>query len=71
MSDLRPAFEVITQDTHFKIWANGKVEGFGHGGRQTVVINRIPVLIEEARSEGYADGREPSPHERQLLDTRD
>lgn len=38
----RPAFEVRGPDNHYKIWADGRIEGFG---KSTMIINRIPVLM--------------------------
>ena len=39
-----PIFELITNDSHFKVYENGVCEGFPEGG---TVINRIPVRIAE------------------------
>lgn len=43
----QPAFEIITPDRHVKIYADGRVEGFGTTGRITVV-NRIPERVARA-----------------------
>lgn len=46
----KPAFEVkdFPNNTHYKIYANGRIEGFPNGG---VVINRIPELMELTQPE--------------------
>lgn len=41
-----PAFEVHTPDQIFKIYASGKVEGFGETG--VIICNRIPQLVAKA-----------------------
>lgn len=42
----RPAFEVYTRDGQaFRVFANGRVEGFG---ADPVIINRIPPLVNVA-----------------------
>lgn len=43
----QPAFEIITPDRHIKIFASGRVEGFGAADRMTV-INRIPEAVGRA-----------------------
>ncbi len=35
-------FEVIDEDKHYRIYENGKVEGFGEGA---IILNRIPVVF--------------------------
>lgn len=39
----KPAFEVITDHHHYRVYADGRVEGFPADGKQ-VVINRIPQI---------------------------
>ena len=44
MSD-KPVFEFITHDGNaYRIWADGRIEGFPPEG---IVINRIPLLANE------------------------
>lgn len=38
----KPAFEIITETAHIKIWANGMIEGI-----TGTVINRIPQIAQE------------------------
>lgn len=45
----KPAFEVIRADGHaFRIWADGRTEGFGDAS--ATVINRIPMLLDEVHA---------------------
>lgn len=53
--DLLPAFEVRSGDHVFKVYANGRTEGFAEFG-EPLVINRIPVLLARACAE--AEGHE-------------
>jgi hypothetical protein len=40
-------FQVTAKDGKvYRIWANGKIEGFG---QEPVVVNRIPLTISDAR----------------------
>jgi hypothetical protein len=51
MSD-RPVFEFITQDGNaYRIWPDGRVEGFPAEG---VVINRIPSFANQRAAEALA-----------------
>ena len=52
MATDKPAFEVIVDGHSYRIWADGRHEGFS--GRQVITLNRIPVLIAEAISRGRA-----------------
>lgn len=50
----KPAFEFYLKDgSLYQIFADGRVIGKDVG----VVINRIPQLIAEARTEGWNDGK--------------
>lgn len=41
MIEDKPAFEVIEPSGHaYRIWADGRTEGFG----ESIVINRIPMI---------------------------
>lgn len=51
----RPAFEVRTADHTYRIWANGKTEGFDSSAVPFVIINRIPILLAQAHD--YARGQ--------------
>jgi hypothetical protein len=44
----QPAFEVRVGDRHYRIWANGKAEGFEDGETPVLIVNRIPRVIAEA-----------------------
>lgn len=39
---MEPIFEIIDGDKHYKIYENGKIEGFNKGA---IVFNRIPGRI--------------------------
>lgn len=39
---MQPIFEIIDGDKHYKIYENGKIEGFNKGA---IVFNRIPGRI--------------------------
>jgi len=41
--DAAPIFEVVDGERHYKIWANGRTEGFNPEG--VFVVNRIAALI--------------------------
>lgn len=43
-----PVFEIITDSTHIKIWADGRVEGFSVQGQPMLVVNRIPEYTRRA-----------------------
>lgn len=43
-----PIFEVIDGDRHYKIWANGKVEGFNPDG--VLIVNRAAALIAQMKA---------------------
>jgi hypothetical protein len=43
--DCKPIFEILSESKHFKIYADGRVEGF----ESAVVINRIPTALFEAK----------------------
>jgi hypothetical protein len=38
----QPIFEIIDRDKHYKIWENGKTEGFSDSAK---ITNRIPMVI--------------------------
>lgn len=48
---VRPAFEIRNADTGqlYAIYADGRIDGFGDA---TVVVNRIPQLLQSAVREG-------------------
>ena len=54
ISSARPVFEVIDCDTGhtYRIWANGRIEGFGD---RAVVFNRIPQLVAKAEATTEAE----------------
>lgn len=51
-----PAFEVMTPQGAFKVWADGRIEGFG---TQAIVTNRIWSLMAKARREGRQRVEDP------------
>lgn len=51
-----PIFEIVIPSTlavgmplhHFKIWGDGKIEGFENlGNRKAIVTNRFPMMLDE------------------------
>lgn len=47
--DTAPAFEAYAPDgsKHYKVWADGRIEGFGEGA--IIVVNRIAPLLHLAQ----------------------
>lgn len=52
--DDKAHFEVHCGDKVFRIWADGRTEGFEDQPEPRVVINRIPLLLAEAIRRGWA-----------------
>jgi len=50
----RPAFEIMTNKGCYRIYANGTIVGFEDDGGECIVINRIPMLVEQAKAEAAA-----------------
>jgi hypothetical protein len=48
---MKPIFEIISKDITFKIYEDGRTEGFS---KDSIVINRIPVRIASAYVDGMA-----------------
>jgi hypothetical protein len=51
MDSETPAFEVHSQGNVFKVWADGRIEGFPKV-HPTIVINRIPAIAADERAVG-------------------
>jgi len=47
-----PAFEVLVGGRHYRIWANGRTDGFGDGNQTVLIINRIPLIIGRVSDDG-------------------
>lgn len=61
LRDSKPAFEVRVGDPlmparHYRIWADGRVEGFKDGELPVLIMNRIPPLVHEAHARGRQIG---------------
>jgi hypothetical protein len=58
--EIRPVFEVRVGDLagehrHYKIYADGSVEGFADGDKPVMVLNRVPIAEAMARNEMYCE----------------
>ncbi len=52
---MRPIFEIIDGDNHYKIFENGTIDGFPV---DIQVINRIPIVLAERISKWCAEAEE-------------
>jgi len=43
MSEEQPAFEVRVGLRHYRIWTDGRTDGFKEGEQPVLIVNRIPL----------------------------
>lgn len=55
--ELMPAFEIRVRGKTYRIWANGRTEGFEDGDAPVLVVNNIPLVVFQAVKDATADGR--------------